>query len=95
MRVCGCARACEHVYTYMYVGYDVGVSCVATVVVTDCLWPQQHLGLINLSSTRQQLSDSILNFSTIFPLCHWGPPWTPISDISCAVISTFVITCMI
>ena len=72
--VCACVwmRACVRACVYMYVGYDVGVSCVATVVVTDCLWPQQHL--INLSSTRQQLSDSILNFSTIFPLCHWGPP---------------------
>ena len=63
----------------MYVGYDVGVSCVATVVVTDCLWLQ--LCLINLSSTRQQLSDSIL-LARYFPCVIGVQP----SRVSCAVI---------
>ena len=67
MRACMC----------MYVGYDMGVSCVATVVVTDCLWLQ--LCIINLSSTRQQLSDSIL--LAHFPCVIGVQPFTPISDI--------------
>ena len=60
----------------MYVGYDVGVSCVATVV---CPWLQ--LCLINLSSTRQQLSDSIL-LARYFPCVIGVQPFRT----SCVVI---------
>ena len=67
----------------MYVGYDVGVSCVATVVVTDCLWLQ--LCIINLASTRQQLSDSIL-LARYYPCVIRVQPLTPISDIMCRYI---------
>ena len=85
--VCVCVDARVRACMCMYVGYDVGVSCVATVVVTDCLWLQ--LCLINLSSTRQQLSDSIL-LARYFPVSlgsnHFGHH---------APLSTFVITCMI
>ena len=78
--MCACAwmRACVRACMCMYVGYDLGVSCVATVVVTDCLWLQ--LCLINLASTRQQLSDSIL-LARYFPCVIGVQPLTPISDI--------------
>ena len=48
--VCVCVDARMHACMYMYVGYDVGVSCVAAVIVTNCLWLQLWLQLINLAS---------------------------------------------